>query len=262
MSTMAKKKLRPGKGAIGLILVRFIVPQQPFDSRDDRTQVVLIDRYVENEKLYFTFTYEGDDSQQVLHASARYVKILKEGEISELFDPIQDEDLPSQEPKIKWKKSRARSILYNDVQNGIVPITPSTGMKLNEIYAMHPEYAEYSYEKFSSRLSSICKTVSDKQRRSESDEKALMAFIDNHPVSKFSHKGYEEWQGSTARTLLLEDMEADLHLSLGKKELYASRPEYYEEFPLAVFRDKVNQEIRTGKYLHTVKVKGKQHKSS
>jgi hypothetical protein len=67
---------------------------------------------------------------------------------------------------------------------------------------------------------------------------------------------------SEAQELLGEDMEGGLHERLGKKELWGSRPEYYESFPLTAIRDKIYQEIRTAKYLHTCLVKGKLHKSS
>jgi hypothetical protein len=38
-------------------------------------------------------------------------------------------------------------------------------------------------------------------------------------------------------------MEAGVHKQLGKKELWGSRLEYYESFPLPVFQDKIYQEI-------------------
>ena len=43
------------------------------------------------------------------------------------------------------------------------------------------------------------------------------------------------------------------------KELWETREEYFEEFPLDVFRSKIDQEIRTAKYLHTVKTKGRDY---
>jgi hypothetical protein len=52
-------------------------------------------------------------------------------------------------------------------------------------------------------------------------------------------------------------MEARLQERLGKKELWGSRPKYYESFPLTTFQDKIYQEIQTTKYLHTCLVKGK-----
>ena len=49
---------------------------------------------------------------------------------------------------------------------------------------------------------------------------------------------------------------------MSKIELWRSRPEYQGEFPLKEFRDKMYQEKGTAKYLHTLRVKGKQFKSS
>ena len=173
----------------------------------------------------------------------------------------------NKEPKIKWQDSRAKALLYRDVLKGIVPIkatdeqNKSTG-KLQDIYRMHPEYAEYDYKKFSARLSNIQKSVASTQKRSESDRNALVKYIQNHSVSTVSHKGYAEWQDSIAQSLLLEDIESNLQVTMGTERLYHSRPEYYEEFPLSAFRDKIKQELRTAKYYHTLRVKGKQHKSS
>ena len=40
-------------------------------------------------------------------------------------------------------------------------------------------------------------------------------------------------------------------------EYWLTRSEFYDEFPLQVFRDKIRQEIRTSKYVYTMKVRGK-----
>jgi hypothetical protein len=69
-------------------------------------------------------------------------------------------------------------------------------------------------------------------------------------------------QGSEAQELLKQDMEARLHETLGKEELFDLRSEYYLNFPLSVFRDKIYQEVRTAKYLHTIKERGKLHQAS
>ena len=57
------------------------------------------------------------------------------------------------EPKVKWKKSKARSLLYKYIVEGQVPpdATDANGrstMQLRDVYLMHPEFAEYDYEKF------------------------------------------------------------------------------------------------------------------
>ena len=169
------------------------------------------------------------------------------------------------EPKIKWKKSKARALLYQDIRDGSVPIDnprAGGGMALKEVYALRIEFQEYNYSKFSARLASLRKVIADADNRAEADQAAFENFKANHPVSLFSYKGYIQWQGSEAQESLLEDMEAGLHQSMGKKALWEHRNEYYENFPLNAFRDFVYQEVRTSKYLHTLKVKGKTHKAS
>jgi hypothetical protein len=256
------KKLRAGKGAIGIILTRFILPKQPFNNKDDRCRVVLVDQFsTANQKKYFHFRYEGDDDQSpLLNASHQYVKVLKEGPAADFFDGPSDqtEEERDGEPKIKWKKSKARSLLCKDVKDGVVTST----MALKDIYKMHPEYSCYHYEKFSARLSAIRKSIRDLDGRAKDDEIAFKKYTQNHPVSIYSHGGYPEWQNSVAQENLQEDIDDGLHISMKKSDLHASRPEYYEQFPLPVFRDKIEQELGTAKYLFTLKEKGKQHKSS
>jgi len=164
------------------------------------------------------------------------------------------------EPKIKWQKSRAKALLRRDILEGRVPLEGGrqTTMKLRQVYELRPEFAEYMYSKFSSRLSSLRTTISECNDRAARDQEAFDNFVANHPeTSLFSHHGYIQWQGSEAQKLLKEDLENNLHETMEKKDLFRSRPEYYENFPLNVFRDKVYQEIRTAKYLHTTAVKGK-----
>ena len=170
------------------------------------------------------------------------------------------------EPKITWKKSEAKRLLYKDIMDGDVPLEAKynlglSTMPLRDIYIMHPQYALYCYDKFSSRLSSLRKTIKDANARAKDDEEAFQKYKQNHPPSEVCHNGCIQWQGSEARELLLEDME-ELHITLGKEELWGKRPEYFEYFPLKVFRDKIYQEIRTAKYIYACQVKGKLHKSS
>jgi hypothetical protein len=47
---------------------------------------------------------------------------------------------------------------------------------------------------------------------------ALAKYIQNHPVSTISYKGYVKWQKSTAQTQLLEDIESNLHVSMGSMD--------------------------------------------
>ena len=165
------------------------------------------------------------------------------------------------EPKIQWKHSEAKNLMYEDLMNGNITLdvgdVKETKEELEEIYAMHIEYSLYRFSRFRRRLGDLRKAIIDCDTRAAEDKKDVFAYIKNNPASTYSHKGYIEWAGSEAQALLLEDIEEGLHTKIGKKELFGSRPAYYENFPLDVFRDKVYQEIRTAKYLHTCEILGK-----
>lgn len=133
-------------------------------------------------------------------------------------------------------------------------------MPLKDIYMTRPELAEYDYRLFSSRLSSIRSAIRNHNKRFQHDNLAYKNFIANHNVSLFSHHGYIEWQGSEAQDQLREDMAANNHLVFGPFNLWATNPVYYTNFPLDVFRDKIAQEERTGKYIFTLQEKRKKKK--
>jgi hypothetical protein len=171
------------------------------------------------------------------------------------------------EPKIKWGKSKARDLLYKDLVDGNIPRQAvdehgRSTMRLEDIFQMHPEYKLYDREKLSSRLSNLRKMFDECMLRAEIDQEAFEKYRQNHQPSLFSHKGYPEWQGSEAQRLLKLDIEAGKHTQMSKTDLHESNIEYYENFPLDVFRDKVYQEIRTGKYLYTCLERGKLHVAS
>ena len=171
------------------------------------------------------------------------------------------------EPKIKWEFSGAKKLLYADIMAGRVPLKATDAnnkstMQLKDIYKMHPEFSEYHYSKFSSRVSSIRFTIRARNKRADEDQQHFAECIKNHPASSFSHKGFIQWQGSEAQEQAQKDIEANLHENMKKQDLWELRPEYYENFPLKDFRDKIRQEVRTAKYLHDIKVNGKRHKAS
>lgn len=167
------------------------------------------------------------------------------------------------EPKVKWKNSKAKQLLRKDILEGRVPLEARDANNrstkpLKEIYGLHPELQEYFYKNFSRRLASLRKTIKEEKVRQALDQEAFDNYIQNHPSrSLLSKQGFIQWQGSEAQQRLLEDIAANLHTAMSKADLYGSRSEYYENFPLQVFRDKLKQEIRTAKYLHTLNVKGK-----
>ena len=98
--------------------------------------------------------------------------------------------------------------------------------------------------------------------RDAMDIEAFDNYRRNHQPSLFSHHGYPEWQRTEAQRLLKIDLEAKKQDTISKMDLWDMKPEFYEHFPLKVFRDKINQEIWTAKYLQTIKERGKLHLAS
>jgi hypothetical protein len=171
------------------------------------------------------------------------------------------------EPKIKWKKSKARDLLYKDLVDGNIPRQAldehgRSTKRLEDIFQMHQEYKLYDREKFSGRLSNLRKVYDECMFRADMAQEAFDKYRENHQPSLFSHKGYPEWQGSEAQRLLLIDIEKGKHTEMSKTDLHESNQEYYENFPLDAFRDKVYQELGTAKYLHTCRERGKLHVAS
>lgn len=166
------------------------------------------------------------------------------------------------EPKPKWDKSGACKLLERDIRKGLVPLEAPEEDDWEIIYLMHPEYAKYDDNLFKGRLKALRKAASKDSSRASDDQDAFDAFIQRHPVNIFSHKGYEQWQGSAAQRTIWEDILLDKHRTMRKRDLYGSRAVYYEHFPLKTFRDNLRQEIKTEKWRHTLEVKGKQYKAS
>ena len=94
------------------------------------------------------------------------------------------------------------------------------------------------------------------------DVEAFDNYRRNHQPSLFSHHGYPEWQGSEAQRLLKINLEGKKKDTMSKMDLWDSTPEFHEHFRLKAFRDKINQEIRTAKYLHSIRERGKLHVES
>ena len=239
----------------------------PDNDKGHRSTVVILRR--SDDKKKFVFRYALDDESGVeLTGTSRYVKVIYEGNAADLFD-VKGEDTVQVkgEPNIKWKHSKAKKLLYQDIIEGKVPLyarddNGNTTMATKDIYALRPEFAAYNYDKFPSRLSSLRDTIQKKMSRKGDDEIAFEAFVRYTPVSIKTSRGNIQWKGSEAQELALKDIAEGIHTEKGYRYLHEKRPEYFTNFPFELFRNKIRQEVKTAKYLHTVKVKGKQHQSS
>jgi len=271
---MVKRKLRAGVGAKASILTKFIHPKQQNGDATHRSNVILIskeERKVNRKnQVCYTFCMDGDD--RVMYAVERYFKILEEGNKEGYFVPLNPAEEAAQkeakvfkEPKTKWRKSKAKMILYEALLDSTVPLDDKRfeAMSLEDIYSIDPELSLYDFAKFKDRLNRLRDKVMALDKRADEDLAAFQNYKKNHSPSLFSHKGYIQWQGSSAQEYLWEDLDAYMKdPNMKPSDLWKSRPEYMNEFPLQAFSDKIKQEIRTAKYLKTVKERGQEHRAS
>ena len=169
------------------------------------------------------------------------------------------------EPRTKWKNSKAKIKLYDDLVAGEIPLVvehEETVEGIQAYWLSRQEYQLYDPDKFQERINSLRETIKGRLNRARDDMLAFQQFKFNNQPSIISKRGYIQWQNSLAQALALEDIDFGLLDEMSKKELWESRPEYYENFPLTMFRDRINQEIRTAKYLYTLEKKGKNYKAS
>lgn len=263
---------RAGVGAKATILSKYIQPKQNNVDKSHRSDIILESQFDDEKgKACYEFRFADNPYGPLLYGNTRFIKVLEEGDPEGIFDLGEGE-----KGMVKWKDSEARRLLYEDVLDGIIPLTAKdseghTTMELEEIYASRPEFAAFDFDKFSSRLENIRKLIIKEDNRAEDDEQAFEKFVRKHPVSFYSHKGYIQWQGSEIQALARKDLDEktfDLSVKGGKNKeggfrlLYNSRPEYSENFPFDVFSQKIRQEIKTSKHKHTLKVKGQHHKAS
>lgn len=264
---MAGTKLRAGKGARAIILTRYIKPMQPVPGGDKkhRSEVILEERLFDsdNKPVYkFKYALSMNSVSPELHGKGHWVKVIQEGHHHDLFDGP-GEPLPDgkeKEPKIKWRHSRARALLYNDIEKGIIEFDDDgePEISLKEIYAMRPEYCDYFYSNFDRRLKSLRGIFEKQINRAEDDVAALENYMNNHTVSLVTWKGLIQWQGSEAQEYVIQAIEEGIHKEIGYRALYDKRKEYFEYFDYPTFKDKVRQEVKTKKALHTKEVRAMQ----
>lgn len=263
-----QRKLHPGVGAKCTVLTKFIHPRRDAE-KGHRTACKLTGRVTRRvnskDQLCFLFSFDGAEC----FAVAKHFKVVEEG--GTFFDDAEaraaisahEKDVGFKEPKISWRKSLAKKVLYNFLLDGTVPVNDEDGtMTIEDIILLHEDLALYNPAKLPERLERLRQNLRDCEKRAEVDEVAFERYKANHKPSLFSHKGYIQWQGSNAQELLWDDIEAGKLNTMNAGELWRSTKAYQDEFPLDAFRKKVEQEVRTGKYIATLKARGIEHRSS
>ena len=77
--------------------------------------------------------------------------------------------------------------------------------------------------------------------------------LTNHKPPTLNYRGQPQWNGSVAQALLQYDMSLGKHKEMDPSKLRMERIEYQAATSVDQFRWKIQQEIRTQKYLYTLK---------
>ena len=247
------------------MLTRFIKPAQPIQQgRDHRSYVVLEEEDKDDKgKKIYRFYYDGDEEKKMMWANYRYLKVEKEGKPELLFGGPGEARVDGfKEPRIKWQHSKARRLLVDDVKDGNVEFDDDDNplLPIKDIFSMHPEYADYDFERFEERLLAIWEKYKAERDRAAEDLAAFEEFMEYNEVKLFNRQGTIQWQGSEAQAQALVDLAENNIKDYGYKHVFQSNAVYHENFPYGLWKEYMKQEIRTKKYLHTVKVRDLQKK--
>lgn len=161
--------------------------------------------------------------------------------------------------KKDWRTSQAKSFLYNGLRDGSIPLTGdemSAAVVYREFCQNKEEFEAFPYDKhFAARLGRLRKLVSTENSKLERDAKAFYHDREIYPAPTHDAFGTLFWPTSEARKMLSEDIDCGKHKAMKPKELWSSRAEYYNNFPLDIFTKHIHQEIKSRKYLAYLKDK-------
>lgn len=162
------------------------------------------------------------------------------------------------EKELPWDQHHpARKLLLSEIEANRIPASLDE-MGPAEVYCRYHETLEFQIKgmeygnKFTGRLRSLRKSVLKDQKRSKVDLKALKIGMKLNPLPPLNHRGQRHWNGSVAQALLQHDMSLGKHKSMTPSKLRMDRVEYQAQTSIDQFRWKVQQEIRTQKYLYTL----------
>ena len=154
-----------------------------------------------------------------------------------------------EEDRGEWKDSAAKDYLYSlIVENKISP-----NLKPKQVYEQfcqnHPTFKNFQdYKNFASRLGRLREKHATRNDRAEVDDACLAHDRTIFPEPTIDTSGNAMWQKSTAQQLLRQDITDGKHKTMKPKELYETREEYYENYNLDFFRERIYQEQRRFKH--------------
>jgi hypothetical protein len=149
-------------------------------------------------------------------------------------------------------------------RKGNDPRFPLQDMEPRVVHLQRPEFADFKISHFRDCLRDLRRQIIEKNNSAASDSAALARDRLIYPKATHNHRGEPQWDGdgSKAEQLLRKDMDEGKHDIMKPMDLYESRKDYYDDYPLGVFRGHIHQEAGCRKYFAFRSSKSNKNKNS
>jgi hypothetical protein len=164
---------------------------------------------------------------------------------------------------IPWKTCKAKQILIQDLEIGMIGMANDdpTPLSLWPFYHDNmPDFQYIEYDQFKGGLDRLRAKMQLSVNRLVDEEAGLVHDMQLFPRSHLNYRGEPHWDVSDAKTLLDQDIDNEWHTIYEPKELWLTRPEYYNVYPLEIFRKHIHQEVRSRKFLVWVEWRRREYK--
>ena len=178
---------------------------------------------------------------------------MSEAEMKKQADEAKKKE-EAEKKKVVWRTSEAKKLLLKDLRHRRVPLDAEK-MPPKVVYQSREEFQKVDEARFFKNLARYRKEFREKKGFANDDSAALAHDRRIFPKPTVNHRGEPTWEDSPAQQWLFRDMDNGLHLTMKPKELYESRPVYYKNYYLSTFRGHIDQEKRSRRFQHYVKVK-------
>ena len=185
-------------------------------------------------------TSSGDEDVEEEEEEEEVVEEEKEEVVEE--EKEKDADKPPD-----WSKSKARDYLCGLILSGKLPDRKKIKPKavFQDYCKNRPEFKhfqDYKALKFAEKLLRLRNQLEAKADRSKEDDAAFKHDREIFPPRTEDTKGRPVWAGSKAQELLRQDIIDGKHKEKKPKYLYETQAEYFENYELEFFQNKIYQE--------------------
>ena len=158
-----------------------------------------------------------------------------------------------EEGNIDWRRSKAKLILLEDLENGVLPIdnsivTAEVAWQTHYIYL--PEFVTVGFDQFKKRLADHRKQVGSRKKHLDKQMAGLHRDKQLHPPATHNKRGELNFWLSPAAPKLAEDVKNELHIELGVEGLFHHRAEYFDWWDFPVFKRRVKQQIARERFTY------------